>query len=209
NEHEPPGPGRDTLMGGHGADTLLPGGRRIGPGDARIRAQGGPGNDFIGIGPYGGRANGGAGADEVRIPPHHRIHVELATGTIDGMPLRLANLEHHRLDAWADGNSVAGTPGDDDIHAENQSGTFRLTGAGGDDVLKAEGRINGGHGDDRILCDGNCDAMGGPGADQIDSWAWRDPTRPRSARGGLGPDEISWSSGPAMGGPGDDVVSSY
>ena len=209
NEHEPPGPGRDTLLGGRGADTLLPGGRRIGPGDARIRAQGGPGNDFIGIGPYGGLANGGVGEDELRIHTHHRIHVELATGTVDGMPLRLANLEHHRLDARANGNSVVGTPGDDDIYAENPSGTFQLTGAGGNDVLKAEGSIDGGHGDDQILCDGDCDATGGPGADQIDAWAWRSPTRPRSARGGLGPDRISWSSGPAIGGPGNDVVSSY
>jgi len=155
----------DELAGGGGVDSL----------------RGGRGPDHLTPGPGGGEAIGGKGRDTVAVAGDGDWKVNDARA-------RLVQAEEVTTLGSIEIAAVTGGPGANLISGGAFTGTLRLKGRGGGDLLQA------GTGNDRILGgDGNDFVQAGDGDDELE--------------GGVGDDTLSGESGndELSGGRGDDT----
>jgi Ca2+-binding RTX toxin-like protein len=196
------GGGADILTGGQGRDTLSDG--RAAPGiphygniPTRNEFVAGPGNDTWTVGsadeldyrhsssavtvdPDAGTAVGDAiGHDTIHLAP-----------TLDGLSIR---------GSGGSGDTIYGTPGDDEIYAESLRAT-----------------VQSGEGDDHVTIGRGGVVRGGPGNDTITGAQLGAPRRPVSdtvIHGGPGNDTLDSGLGVGItrlsGGPGDDDITVY
>lgn len=158
------GDGADTLSGGNGRDSLIGGG-----GDDVL--QGGSGLDYF---------EGGAGNDTYIVNGKAEQVVEAADGGVDTV---VADFSYHlgadvenltmtgagRMDGWGNelNNIIIG--GDGANHLYGGGGLDSLSGGGGADTLEggAHATLDGGDGDDLLICQQTDSVNGGGGNDTI------------------------------------------
>jgi Ca2+-binding RTX toxin-like protein len=166
---------RDDLIGGGGGDSLM--GER--------------GRDHFTPGPGGGEALGGKGRDTVALAGD-------GDWKINDTRSRLVQADEITTLSSIEIAAVTGGPGANLIFGDPFTGSLRLKGRGGGDLLQA------GEGNDRILGGGGNDfVQAGSGDDEIEGGTGDD-----SLSGESGKDELSGGGGAdtCRGGPGADSL---